>query len=215
MAVIRHSRNIFSGKKEDGKPLNVGDGVIFFELNSNGNIDKIFLRLAGNWLEFKSVNEGGGGGTSNHSELNLDDGTNPHRTTKEDVGLGNVDNTSDVDKPISNAVEQALLDLGVLIENNIITLGDTINVNTELERGVHNFKYLPVNSQENTELILNKNEFSTNDRIVVEQSGQGFVLIKEGDGFNLQGLQQTDFQYDVLTIFFKSPIAAVVFRGSL
>ena len=45
---------------------------------------------------------------SNHSELNLDDGTNPHGTTKEDVGLGNVDNTSDLNKPISNATQNAL-----------------------------------------------------------------------------------------------------------
>ena len=38
---------------------------------------------------------------SNHSELSLDDGTNPHGTTKEDVGLGNVDNTSDADKNLA------------------------------------------------------------------------------------------------------------------
>lgn len=43
----------------------------------------------------------------NHSELTLDDGSNPHGTTKTDVGLGNVDNTSDVDKPISLAAETA------------------------------------------------------------------------------------------------------------
>lgn len=45
---------------------------------------------------------------TNHSELNLDDGTNPHGTTKADVGLGNVDNTSDVNKPISIATQNAL-----------------------------------------------------------------------------------------------------------
>ena len=38
-----------------------------------------------------------------HSELILDDGTNPHGTTKADVGLGNADNTSDIDKPVSTA----------------------------------------------------------------------------------------------------------------
>ena len=43
-----------------------------------------------------------------HSELNLDDGTNPHGTTKSDVGLSNVDNTSDLDKPISSATQTAL-----------------------------------------------------------------------------------------------------------
>lgn len=45
---------------------------------------------------------------TNHSELTLDDGTNPHGTTKSDVGLSNVDNTSDIDKPISNATQTAL-----------------------------------------------------------------------------------------------------------
>ena len=45
---------------------------------------------------------------SNHSDLNLDDGTNPHGTTKSDVGLNNVDNTSDSEKPISNLVQSAL-----------------------------------------------------------------------------------------------------------
>lgn len=38
--------------------------------------------------------------------------TNPHSVTKTQVGLGNVDNTSDVDKPISTAT-QAALDLKV------------------------------------------------------------------------------------------------------
>ena len=45
---------------------------------------------------------------TDHSQLNLDDGTNPHGTTSADVGLGNVDNTSDVDKPISTAAQNAL-----------------------------------------------------------------------------------------------------------
>jgi hypothetical protein len=33
---------------------------------------------------------------------------NPHQTTKDQVGLGNVDNTSDLDKPISTATQDAL-----------------------------------------------------------------------------------------------------------
>ena len=46
--------------------------------------------------------------TPNHSDLNLDDGTNPHGTTKSDVGLSNVDNTSDANKPVSTAAQTAL-----------------------------------------------------------------------------------------------------------
>lgn len=40
----------------------------------------------------------------------ISDTDNPHEVTAEDVGLGNVDNTSDEDKPISTA-QQAALDL--------------------------------------------------------------------------------------------------------
>ena len=47
---------------------------------------------------------------TNHSGLTLDDGTNPHGTTKSDVGLSNVDNTSDLNKPISTATQIALDD---------------------------------------------------------------------------------------------------------
>ena len=43
-----------------------------------------------------------------HSKLDLDEGTNPHSTTKSDIGLGNADNTSDADKPISTATQTAL-----------------------------------------------------------------------------------------------------------
>ena len=38
---------------------------------------------------------------------------NPHSVTKAQVGLGNVDNTSDINKPISNAVQAALDNISV------------------------------------------------------------------------------------------------------
>ncbi|MBQ2485549.1 MAG: hypothetical protein II518_00615, partial [Candidatus Methanomethylophilus sp.] len=38
------------------------------------------------------------------------DKENPHEVTKEQLGLGNVDNTSDLDKPVSTAVQAALDD---------------------------------------------------------------------------------------------------------
>lgn len=37
-------------------------------------------------------------------------GPNPHNVTKEDVGLGNVDNTADADKPVSTAQQSAIDD---------------------------------------------------------------------------------------------------------
>lgn len=41
-------------------------------------------------------------------EDHINDTSNPHNVTKDQVGLGNVDNTSDLNKPISTATQQAL-----------------------------------------------------------------------------------------------------------
>lgn len=44
---------------------------------------------------------------------------NPHEVTKEQVGLGNVDNTSDLNKPISTATQTALTNLGNDISSEV------------------------------------------------------------------------------------------------
>lgn len=48
---------------------------------------------------------------------------NPHNTTKADVGLSNVDNTSDINKPISSATQTALN-----LKQNTISDGAKINI---------------------------------------------------------------------------------------
>lgn len=55
------------------------------------------------------------------------DTNNPHQTTKEQVGLGNVDNTSDADKPLSTAAQAALADK--------ITIEDVLGAGTALAAG--------------------------------------------------------------------------------
>jgi hypothetical protein len=50
-----------------------------------------------------------------------EDTSNPHKVTKAQVGLGNVDNTSDANKPISTAVQSAL--------NNKVTKNNTADTN--------------------------------------------------------------------------------------
>ncbi len=47
----------------------------------------------------------------NQLDDHIEDTNNPHWVTKTQVGLWNVDNTSDINKPISNAVQTALNDL--------------------------------------------------------------------------------------------------------
>lgn len=44
----------------------------------------------------------------NDLNAHINDRTNPHRVTKEQIGLDQVDNTSDANKPISNATQTAL-----------------------------------------------------------------------------------------------------------
>lgn len=46
--------------------------------------------------------------TSSNLSKHVSDKNNPHSVTKAQIGLGNVDNTADVDKPISTAVQTAL-----------------------------------------------------------------------------------------------------------
>jgi hypothetical protein len=66
---------------------------------------------------------------TDHSELNLDDGTNPHGTSKSDVGLSNVDNTSDLDKPISTATQSALdLKIGGAVSIGQVAFGTASGV---------------------------------------------------------------------------------------
>jgi len=65
------------------------------------------------------------GVSSDAFEFHTDNYDNPHQVSKVQVGLGNVDNTSDLDKPISDKT-QAALDIVNSIINNISTdLGDT------------------------------------------------------------------------------------------
>jgi hypothetical protein len=51
--------------------------------------------------------------------------TGPSAHTKSQVGLGNVDNTSDLDKPISTATQSALDTLDTDISNLFSLVGDT------------------------------------------------------------------------------------------
>lgn len=82
------------------------------------------------------------GGVENHSELNLDDGTNPHSTTKSDVGLSNVDNTSDVNKPVSNAQQLALgAKEDVINKTDSGTGASTDSVGYFSRKGVYNILY--------------------------------------------------------------------------
>ena len=60
----------------------------------------------GPWVKMTNSNDLGA--VSNTIDTHIANKSNPHAVTKAQVGLGNVDNTSDADKPISMAVQTAL-----------------------------------------------------------------------------------------------------------
>lgn len=68
-------------------------------------------------------------GLSLDFDEHLEDYDNPHRVTAEQIGLGNVNNTSDLDKPISNATQQALNLLSGTLTNH--TSNTSIHVTPE------------------------------------------------------------------------------------
>lgn len=47
----------------------------------------------------------------------VNDKENPHQVTKDQIGLGNVDNVSDLDKPVSIATQKAINEISVLLSN--------------------------------------------------------------------------------------------------
>lgn len=61
----------------------------------------------------------------NNLNAHINNRTNPHRVTKEQIGLDQVDNTSDANKPISNATQNALNDKFSATEGN--TLKQIVN----------------------------------------------------------------------------------------
>ena len=78
------------------------DKVEGYTLISEGDLTK--LKNLPNQKTLEGVLTALGTEIQNHEN----DKENPHEVTKDQVGLGNVDNTSDVDKPISTATQEAL-----------------------------------------------------------------------------------------------------------
>ena len=115
--------------------------------NDNPVKELIDEQLASDINEILETVEAGVESFTTHTK----DLNNPHQVTKEQVGLGNADNTSDMDKPISNAVSSAIKSLegkisGVdsaveTLENKVDSAVNTLNTKVDsaintLETGI-------------------------------------------------------------------------------
>ena len=84
-------------------------------------------------------------------ETHINNKTNPHEVTKAQVGLGNVDNTADTDKPISTATQSALDAKFSLTEGNSLkTTADSLP-----DRII---AYIPGGSVDTTDTTVNISE---------------------------------------------------------
>lgn len=104
------------------------DEIVIFDVSETGLI-KTKKQTKLNFLKELQAQVDAGG--SQALQDHIADTNNPHSVTKAQVGLGNVDNTSDASKPISTATQTALDNLTGLI-NGVDTdlgthIGDTNN----------------------------------------------------------------------------------------
>ena len=106
----------------------------------------------------------------NDNPLQIDENKNVNiNIDKTDVGLGNVDNTSDVDKPISNATKEALDDITSKIPNQATSenqLADKDFVNSSIETATATFKGTYTNLDTLFAVVADKNDYTFYDHLL-------------------------------------------------
>ena len=81
-----------------------GNGNYSISLDSVADYTKTKKDLADNIAVDNKVN-----GVRQELDAHIEDLLNPHQVTKSQIGLGNVDNTADADKPVSNSTQAAII----------------------------------------------------------------------------------------------------------
>ena len=105
------------GIESDTRKLKIGDGILTWNLLNyyQFGVSTGYV-LSGGYIgtaqDLKDEIDAISSGTGVQLQIHLDDLNNPHQVTKAQVGLNEVDNTSDANKPIS-IVTQSALDLKV------------------------------------------------------------------------------------------------------
>lgn len=93
---------------------NYVNGYFYKCINNNG----VYI-----WEQKNTQPSGGSGGSSDYEDLSNKPSINGHvlvgNSTLTDIGLGNINNTSDADKPISNATQAALDNLESEIDTKV------------------------------------------------------------------------------------------------
>lgn len=111
----------------DDRPIFYHDGTKICEYKQADNKqDKL------SQTQLDSVNSGVTSTKVGNYDSHLGNTSNPHSVTKAQVGLGNVDNTSDLNKPISTATQTALDDKQDKITPTVISTSQTVTPTEEM-----------------------------------------------------------------------------------
>ena len=101
------------GIESDTRKLKIGDGILTWNLLNyyQFGVSTGYV-LSGGYIgtaqDLKDEIDAISSGTGVQLQIHLDDLNNPHQVTKSQVGLNEVNNTSDANKPISIATQSAL-----------------------------------------------------------------------------------------------------------
>lgn len=105
-------------------------------------------------------------------KAHVDNTTNPHAVTKQQVGLGNVDNTSDQDKPISNLQQKAFDNIDKILGKKAdLDENNTVPVSQLPAICLNNLRYEGWWDAENNTPPLDNGEPKNNGKFYVVQHG--------------------------------------------
>ena len=167
------------GIESDTRKLKIGDGILTWNLLNYyqfGVSTGYFLCVwyIGTAQDLKDEIDAISSGTGVQLQIHLDDLNNPHQVTKTQVGLNEVNNTSDANKPVSIATQSAL-DLKV---DKITGKGLSTNDLTNTLLGSINQLIIDTHTHSNKILL---------DSLISNGSGSGF-LSNNGTYINLNSL---------------------------
>lgn len=108
----------------NGNPVTPDLNVQYFGQTTNllfiyNPIDSLYHAISGQLALGEASSTAYRGDRGKLAYDHISDTNNPHQTTKSQVGLGNVDNTSDVNKPVSTAQQVALNSLSNSLNTSI------------------------------------------------------------------------------------------------
>ena len=139
----------------------IDSGIIYTSLNSEGKVSqtlKDILESGGTEsLVTGSIINGSiminGNETNVYTHPSGTTGTNPHNTTKTDVGLSNIDNTSDINKPISSSTQTALdLKVDKVTGKSLVLDTEIAKIHDHSNKGILDIITAPYTIEEKTKL---------------------------------------------------------------